>query len=219
MIVKQHPALDGVLVREDGCICLPATERRKEPVWTFGYKKRTGYMQLVIGHTTYLVHRLVAEAFIQFPIPKDLQVDHINRIPYDNRTENIRLVTPSDNCRNTAQHDRVEERDHAHTYDDPKAYRHKRNARLYADPEYRSKVLERNHDYFKQNPQRQREYNRKYHASERGQETARLRRERFQLTHKRVRCNDGKPHWVTNEQAEELGKLPVPQRIPPIKSN
>lgn len=215
MIVKQHPALDGVLVREDGCICLPATARRKEPVWTFGYKKRSGYMQLVIGHTTYLVHRLVAEAFIQFPIPKDLQVDHINRIPYDNRTENIRLVTPSVNCRNTAQHDRVEERDHAHTYDDPKTYRHNRNARLYADPEYRSKVLERNHKYFKENPQRQREYNRKYHASERGQEKARLRRERFSQTHRRVRCSDGKAHWVTTEQYQELMALPAKLRTPP----
>ena len=45
-----------------------------------------------------LVHRLVALAFI--PNPQGLpQIDHINNIKTDNRIENIRWITSSDNLR------------------------------------------------------------------------------------------------------------------------
>ena len=209
-----HPTL-GICIRSDGLICLPATKRRKKAVWTYGYIKPSGYMQIVLSKKTYLVHRLVAETFIQYPIPDGLQVDHINRKKNDNRVENIRLVTPSSNCRNTKQHDRVEKRDHTHTYDDPKAYRHERHKRLYSDPEYRSKVLQKNHEYFQENPERQRAYNKAYYNSPKGRESYRIRSERFALNHKRVRCADKIAHWVTNEQAVELLKLPVSLRIPP----
>ena len=209
-----HPTL-GICIRSDGLICLPATKRRKKAVWTYGYMKPSGYMQIVLSKKTYLVHRLVAETFIQFPIPEGLQVDHINRKKNDNRVVNIRLVTPSANCRNTKQHDRVEKRDRTHTYDDPKAYRHERHKRLYSDPEYRSKVLQKNHKYFQENPDRQRAYNRTYYNSPKGRESYRIRSERFALNHKRVRCADKIAHWVTNEQAVELLKLPVSLRIPP----
>lgn len=52
-----------------------------------------------------LVHRLVAEAFIDNP-NKYSQVDHINTIRTDNSVDNLRWVTPSMNCRNplTRQH-------------------------------------------------------------------------------------------------------------------
>lgn len=209
-----HPTL-GICIRSDGLLCLPATKRRKKAVWTYGYRKASGYMQIVLSKKTYLVHRLVAEAFIQYPIPKGLQVDHINRDKGDNRVENIRLVTPSSNCRNTKQHDIVEARVHAHTYDDPKAYRHERHKRMYADPEYRSKVLQKNHEYFKQNPDRQRAYNKTYYNSPKGKETYRIRSERFAANHKQVRFADKRNYWVTNEQAAELLKMPVSSRIPP----
>lgn len=52
-----------------------------------------------------LVHRLVAEAFIDNP-NKYSQVDHINTIRTDNSVDNLRWATPSMNCRNplTMQH-------------------------------------------------------------------------------------------------------------------
>lgn len=47
----------------------------------------------------YLVHRLVAEAFI--PNPNDLPfIDHINTIRDDNRVENLRWCSQKENCNN-----------------------------------------------------------------------------------------------------------------------
>lgn len=47
----------------------------------------------------YLTHRLVATAFI--PNPDNLpNIDHIDRNPYNNRLENLRWITQSNNIRN-----------------------------------------------------------------------------------------------------------------------
>lgn len=46
----------------------------------------------------FLVHRLVAEAFIG-EIPDGYQVDHINGIHADNRVENLRIVSPEEHWR------------------------------------------------------------------------------------------------------------------------
>ena len=58
-----------------------------------------GYRRLRIHHKDKNLHRLIAEAFIPNPDNKPL-VDHINRDRLDNRVENLRWVTYSENCKN-----------------------------------------------------------------------------------------------------------------------
>ena len=57
------------------------------------------YYRINLNKKKYAVHRLVAETFLENPDNKPY-VDHINRNPYDNRLENLRWVTGSENNMN-----------------------------------------------------------------------------------------------------------------------
>ena len=62
-----------------------------------------GYLYVVLSRHTigkrYLIHRLVAKAFIPNPDNKPC-VDHINTDPHDNRASNLRWVTHEENQHN-----------------------------------------------------------------------------------------------------------------------
>ena len=67
----------------------------------------SGYLQVnvPVRNITTLVHRLVAEAFIDNP-QGYTEIDHVNRNKSDNRADNLRWVTHSENMRNSTMQKR-----------------------------------------------------------------------------------------------------------------
>ena len=61
-----------------------------------------GYIEIRIGGKLYRAHRLIMMAFVG---ESDQAVDHINRIKTDNRFENLRYCTHSENMLNMARVD------------------------------------------------------------------------------------------------------------------
>lgn len=65
---------------------------------TAGAQNKSGRIQIRINGTLYQAHRL-AWLYVHGVMP-DKHIDHINRIPTDNRISNLRQVTHAENCQN-----------------------------------------------------------------------------------------------------------------------
>ena len=95
ILAIKHPC--GLLVRKDGLVFNKVKGRFNPPryAYTRGHVDSDGYMMLSSNGKPHKVHRLVAECFIPNPEGK-YSVDHINRIRNDNRVENLRWATRSE---------------------------------------------------------------------------------------------------------------------------
>lgn len=119
VLEKQHPSL-GVMVRSTGEVLIPASQHLKEH-WTKGWWSKNGYLNVKINKKTYLVHRLVAETFIENLEGKHF-VDHISRDRTDNSVVNLRWVTKQENNRNTLAFEECEKKWGVHPCDNLKEY-------------------------------------------------------------------------------------------------
>lgn len=70
--------------------------KRKKPRIRILRKRKDEYLDVHIFKKHYLVHLLVWEAF-NGPIPKGMEVNHINEIRWDNRIDNLNLLTRKEN--------------------------------------------------------------------------------------------------------------------------
>lgn len=97
----------GLFVREDGAVLMSCGGKAKRNgnrayKWKFGSNKGTGYLAVTVNHKEWGVHRLVAECFIPNPDHKP-SVDHIDRNKKNNRVENLRWATASEQQFNTSR--------------------------------------------------------------------------------------------------------------------
>lgn len=65
-----------------------------------GYRDKKGYHRFNTWGKDVEGHRLVALHHMPPKPGPDYQIDHINRVRHDNRLENLRWVTRSENCEN-----------------------------------------------------------------------------------------------------------------------
>lgn len=88
------PVLEGYLVSSDGRVARVLKTHGLRGYWQIGLKR--GARQK--GNAkTWMVHRLVAHAFIGPPPGPEYQINHKNFDPGDNRPENLEWVHPTDN--------------------------------------------------------------------------------------------------------------------------
>lgn len=96
---RKHP-LHDIICYSDGCIYMPPRIHTKGH-FTYGTLNRKGYRVITIGKKQYRINRILAETFIPNPENKPT-VDHINRDRDDNRVENLRWATLSEQKNNSS---------------------------------------------------------------------------------------------------------------------
>ena len=81
------------------CIFGFLSDYYKKGIWINkkGSINNSGYLTTGINNEITSIHKLIAETWIQYPIPKYLEVDHINNIKTDNKLNNLQLLTKNEN--------------------------------------------------------------------------------------------------------------------------
>tara|TARA_R110000824_G_scaffold247679_1_gene436748 strand:- start:791 stop:1261 length:471 start_codon:yes stop_codon:yes gene_type:complete len=94
---------ENYVIFEDGVVINTETGKEMKP-WL---NKTNGYYKVSLSKNnkqrTNYNHRLIALAYIPNPDNKDF-IDHINRIKTDNRIENLRWATHSENMQNKSEY-------------------------------------------------------------------------------------------------------------------
>ena len=85
---------DKYLVSEEGIVYRHYEEYDKP---LSRQPRGNGYVGVRLNGKSYMVHRIVAQAFLDLDPSSNLQVNHINGDKSDNRVSNLELVTPSEN--------------------------------------------------------------------------------------------------------------------------
>ena len=95
----KHPVFDNYAANKNGDILSLKSEKIiKMGKNNCGYLYFSIYNKKLIKRISYSQHRFVYEVF-RGPIPKFLEVDHINNIKTDNRIKNLQLLSPIQNIR------------------------------------------------------------------------------------------------------------------------
>ncbi len=89
--IKQHPDHKGISCCTNGDVYSSYSGKKRKP-----NKRKDRYLQVSIGRSTYLLHRLVAQTFINNPKNKP-HINHKNGVRDDNRVDNIEWCTPREN--------------------------------------------------------------------------------------------------------------------------
>ena len=95
----KHPVFDNYAANKNGDILSLKSEKIiKMGKNNCGYLYFSIYNKKLIKRISHSQHRFVYEVF-KGPIPKFLEVDHINNIKTDNRIKNLQLLSPIQNIR------------------------------------------------------------------------------------------------------------------------
>lgn len=145
MKTVNHPYLEGVKCREDGAVWVPGGKTGRRSHWTFGALEKKGYLYVCVSRKHYKVHRLICEAFHGVCPPDKTEVDHIDRNPSNNKPENLRWCSRSENNRNTGVHEASVAKYGVSGADDRNAYQRSRYSN---NPEERERRKARSHAYY-----------------------------------------------------------------------